>query len=1596
MKALFLALAVHCFIRFTSAQNFEITRQSHGRDVFYIPSSTCNRNAANSGRGCKSFYAWNGERNCSCLCPARNATFAFYNKRWACVENRKLRRYLGSGCEFVTSFSVETADRRLPTLAFGQRREMSLNFPFWEFWRCSLDFRNSWFKGCWGSKQFLRHYNASAQLFTLTRRRSTAPYFLKVNSNIPNTDIFRGKIFNLILDCRVSRQLAMGFNFHTRNCLLFKLQGNTTCPVSNTTVTVSSTIHPLQTSSIVSSTSRITASQAFPSVPIVSFTSHNVTILSTISEGAPPTASNSHTIVPKVSTYLGTQLTITEILTTTSTAQSTVTEISPTASPSKRAISNLATYLGTESTFTEISPTSSAYELTVSGVLPTAIVTQPIVSENSPRVTQSTVTTTTSTASSKQLTITEVLPTASATQPTVTEISSTTPASQQTVPEITPTTSTTQPTVSDMSPKATTSSQTTVIESLQPTRDIQPTTSEISPRASHTQPSVSKVLQQPSSEISPTAPVTQASVPGILPTESDALPTVSEILPTEPDVQPTISEISPTEPDIQPPASETSRKTPKDPDTSQKPSILLPRTPDIEPTTLPSNVPPTLSHDREGKTEKNSSATLALIAGLPVLAIIIAAIIVCCVYRRRHSNKRLRSCSVTGSEMTMDTIVMSPQVDRAHQRKDERGYYTVDLKDPPSFEIPGYDVPYSVINSSFEEEDKARNLHCTIVQPQSGNNNKRIDNGLNEPVKKSEPITDQVLEDKEEGASDSSSNRDPMYYVLEGPYPESIKGPGQPDAKTLKDPEEPIYCSLDEVFPVSSKIPCPEPNSEDESLYNVLEIRKISLNDPIFNPSERPNSDTNNNNTIDSECDDEPLYDVLERRYFGGSKVPPHYVQMTPDGPIFKPISTFLEDRLLEGSDVPEHYVHISPSGLAFSTLDKLKRASLKESNNYPERGSEPVGEILEGFYLEGSEVPEKYVQISPNGPVFSILEKLYRQSVKGSRHVPNCPSEPVGKGSSHDPKCADKPEDVILEEHYLEGSEVPENYVRVSPNGPVFSILEKLYRQSIKGFTPRDPNGASEPKGKDSSPVPKCADEASVDKIVEERYLEGSEVPENYVPVAPNGPVFSILERLYRQSIKGSTRDPNGASEPASKGSSQDPKSEDEPAVENNLEECYFEGSEVSENYMQVAPNGPVFSILERLYRKSIKGYTPRDPNGASEPTGKGSSPDPKSADEASVDNIVEERYLEGSEVPENYERIAPNGPVFSILEKLYRQSIKGPTREPVDKGSSRDPKCSDEPEVDNTLEERYFEGSDVPENYERVAPNGPVFSILEKLYRQSIKGSNYKPKCADGPDDKTLERRYFEGSEVPTHYVQISPNGPDLSTLEKLSRNSVRRSTHWPKSDKEPIDKILEERYLEGSKVPEQYMWVSRKGSAFKTLDRLYRNSVRKSNYDPDCVNKQEENVLEGRYLKGSEVPEHYVRISRSGSVFSIVEKSDRNSVKGPSKSPEGADEPVDSLLEGRYFEVSEVPEQYMWVSRKGSTLKALDKSNRDSLKGSNHDPERQDEPVDNVLEGRYFEGSDVPRHYVRISRDGSVFSIIEKSNRNSVKESNHDPKS
>jgi len=1122
----------------------------------------------------------------------------------------------------------------------------------------------------------------------------------------------------------------------------------------------------------------------------------------------------------------------------------------------------------------------------------------------------------------------------------------------------------------------------------------QATTSEVSLGASKTQAILSKV-----SPLVRNTPHVQPDI-DISPTASYALSAASVVLPRVPGAQSTASEVSPTEPHTTPTDSEISEMPPKGPGTSQTPRILLPQTSHNNQTGLASNVPPTLSQDRERSRDKESSSA-GLIAVIPITLVIVAAIVVSLVYRRRYSSKRLRSRSDTISETTMDTLVMSPQIDRANPPdRDRASCNTLESKYPYSlnaspFEIPEYDAPLSQINLSLEDEDTPCRWYAPadIAQRHPGNTRAPFDYVLERSITNKKPPTDHATEDNgpEENNNKNDKNKDPMYYVLEGPYPEGVDGNGQSSAISSDRPEEPIYCTVRELFRGSSPKPNSEvsnsskddPKCEDEPIYNVLERRyfqgskvpahylQTSPNGPIFGSMERPSSVDNNRDNVPKDAD-EPVYDVLDRRYFGGSRVPAHYVQITSKGPIFsssdvpysdpsknghdspkcadEPEEKILEERYLDGSQVPVHYVRVSPNGLVFSTLEKVYRNSRKVPNNDPKCESEPEGgNIVEERYLEGSEVPEHYVQTSLNKVTFSTLE--FRNAREGSNHDRKCEYEPEvnsrdrplfnileklhrnsGKGS----KCGgDEPNGSIVEERYLEGSEVPKHYVKITPNGQVFSTLEKVHHNSSK----------------ESKHDPKCGNE-SEGSIVEERYLAGSELHGHYVEITQNGPIFNILEKLYRDSVKASKNDPECGREGAE-------------GEGNIVEERYLEGSELPSHYVQISPKDAILNMLEKLYRDSRRG----------------SNYDPVRGQKGS---IVEERYLEGSEVPKHYVQITPNGPGFKRYEKLHCSSRKV---------SKSDPKCGNESE-DKIVEERYLEGSEVPEHYEPIIPNGPVFNILEKLYRDSVKESKHDPECANEPVDKTLEERYLEGSEVPKHYVKVTPNGLVFCTLERSHRNSRKDSKCDPKCNNESGGSIVEERYLAGSELPSHYEPITPKDPVFNVLEKLYRDSVRGSKYDFERGTEPGDTIVEERYLEGSEVPKHYVQITPNGLVFSTLERLHPNSRQGSKCDPKSGNESEGSIVEGRYLEGSEVPKQYVEITPNGPVFNILEKLYRDSVRGTKHNPEHGSESEGNIVEGRYLAGSEVPKHYVQITPNGLVFSTLERSHQNSHEGSKCDP--
>ena len=184
-------------------------------------------------------------------------------------------------------------------------------------------------------------------------------------------------------------------------------------PVSNTTITSSSTIHRMQASSLVPSTPRITASHLFTQA------SKPLAIKPTISNLVLNT-SNSYSIFSRVSTYLGSQPNITEISPILGSA--TKSAITPVTSTIQLIVSEISATQPSISDMSLIAPTTQA---TISEVSPVEPNTQKPRSEISP-------------------TTSEVLSMAS-------EVLAPVPGTQQTVSNVSPTEPDTTPTDSETS-----------------------------------------------------------------------------------------------------------------------------------------------------------------------------------------------------------------------------------------------------------------------------------------------------------------------------------------------------------------------------------------------------------------------------------------------------------------------------------------------------------------------------------------------------------------------------------------------------------------------------------------------------------------------------------------------------------------------------------------------------------------------------------------------------------------------------------------------------------------------------------------------------------------------------------------------------------------------------------------------------------------------------------------------------------------------------------------------------------------------------------------------------------------------------------------
>ncbi|XP_068714878.1 uncharacterized protein [Montipora foliosa] len=241
--SILLVFQLHAFV--IRAQFMQISRPRNGVDIFNLPPRMC----SDARLSCSSFNAVGQIRNCSCQCSIPRATFSFFNNRWVCMRNTQTRYHIQQGCDGRQTFVGETFDERLPTLNFGDVRETSIFFI--QHWTCSLKFDSSSYMTCNGTKRaFTEQYlNVLPRLFTMSRNRTSVMdrYFLRINTGVNGSNILRGKILNLYIECGthiVDRRVTFD------HCLPFKLQGTESCPVNAPTTSISSTTLPTKTTRV--------------------------------------------------------------------------------------------------------------------------------------------------------------------------------------------------------------------------------------------------------------------------------------------------------------------------------------------------------------------------------------------------------------------------------------------------------------------------------------------------------------------------------------------------------------------------------------------------------------------------------------------------------------------------------------------------------------------------------------------------------------------------------------------------------------------------------------------------------------------------------------------------------------------------------------------------------------------------------------------------------------------------------------------------------------------------------------------------------------------------------------------------------------------------------------------------------------------------------------------------------------------------------------------------------------------------------------------------------------------------------------------------
>jgi len=210
-------IALFCLLltEVCSSEDFLIDRGT-SKDFFSIPPTNCDKD--------NDVYDYCSEYNatsvrgdpCKCECNDQQATFSYHKQSWSCLKNEDTRTFFG--CGQPTFFDKEKQDDKLKVLKSGNDKRVNLMNS-----NCKINTISSWYIDCDGSK-----VTAATGISKFEIEQDSDVYDLEV-ANVPTGSPLVGRIINLGISCS-----PPGEHTNDNYCLLFKLGGSTSCPVTVT------------------------------------------------------------------------------------------------------------------------------------------------------------------------------------------------------------------------------------------------------------------------------------------------------------------------------------------------------------------------------------------------------------------------------------------------------------------------------------------------------------------------------------------------------------------------------------------------------------------------------------------------------------------------------------------------------------------------------------------------------------------------------------------------------------------------------------------------------------------------------------------------------------------------------------------------------------------------------------------------------------------------------------------------------------------------------------------------------------------------------------------------------------------------------------------------------------------------------------------------------------------------------------------------------------------------------------------------------------------------------------------------------------------